>query len=434
MTAPAVATVSPAPTELAPVAPQDRVLLFDVLRGVCLFFVLWSNLNDWYYVLKPATPLDETLSWIQDTLVESRFYSQLGFLFGIGFAIQLTRAAQRGQDGTRLFFRRMAVLLGFGVLHALLVWRGDILLAYALTGFALVLFRRFRPHALLVTAAALLLLFPYIVPRIGLLLHLPVPRYDAAWRLLIKQATEAAAHGTWAQAVALGDRQYWGWLVRSLLLGGTASFLALFILGLWAVRVDLIPRLTSRRAAIVWAIVGAVVCWAGLGYLDNQLSVWWPARPVASAPTWHELRFWWPPFGAVFSFLDHAATWANAAVYALLIALMLSYSAVAKRLRPLAALGRMTLTTYLVQSLLCTAVFYNWGLGLMNKINLTGILLVTIALFTTQMAFSVWWLDRYRYGPAEWLWRSLAYGRRLPLRIEPARGELVTPSMPPART
>lgn len=429
--APAVGPASLVTTELAPVAPQERVLLFDVLRGVCLFFVLWSNLNDWYYVLNPTTQLDQALSWTQEWLVESRFYSLLGFLFGIGFALQLTRAAQRGQDGTRLFFRRMAVLLGFGVLHTLLVWRGDILIAYAVTGFALVLFRRLRPRALLVAAAALLLLFPYIVPRIGLLLQHPLPRYDASWRLLIQQATEAAAHGTWAQAVLLGARQYSGWLVRSLLLGGTASFLALFILGLWAVRVDLIARLTSRRAAIAWAIVGTLVCWAGLAYVDSRLSDWLPAPPAASIPTWHELRFWWPPLGAVFSFLNHAATWANAAVYALFVALMLSNSEMARHLRPLAALGRMTLTTYLVQSLVCTAVFYNWGFGVMNKINLTGILVVTIALFAAQMVFSVWWLGRYRYGPAEWLWRSLAYGRRLPLRTVPAP-ELVTASMPPA--
>ena len=419
MAAPAVVPASPASTGLAPVAPQERVFLLDVLRGLCLFFVLWSNLNDWYYMLKPVTPIDEALGWIQEWLVESRFYSLLGFLFGIGFAIQLTRAEQQGQDGTRVFFRRMAVLAAFGVVHTLLIWRGDILMAYALPGVALVLFRRLAPRRLLIAAAALLLLFPYIVIRLDLLFHLSLPRWDAAWRVLTRQATEAAAHGTWAQAIVQGARQYWGWLERWLVGRGAASFLALFLLGLWAVRVDLIARLTRRRITIVWALLGALVCWAGLQYADIHLGDWWPAAQSASPPDWRELRFWWPPRGILFSFVGDIATWANAAVYALVFTLLTSYATGAKRLRPLAALGRMTLTTYLAQSVICTTLFYNWGFGLMNKVNFTGILLVTIALFAAQMAFSVWWLGRYRYGPAEWLWRSLAYGRRLPLRIVP---------------
>jgi uncharacterized protein len=104
-------------------------------------------------------------------------------------------------------------------------------------------------------------------------------------------------------------------------------------------------------------------------------------------------------------------------VYALLFAFAMSYRKACKRLQPLAALGRMTLTTYLTQSLVSTFVFYNWGLGLMTKVDLTGILVFTLGLFSLQIAFSVWWLRRYQFGPAEWLWRSLAYGRKLPLRV-----------------
>jgi uncharacterized protein len=109
--------------------------------------------------------------------------------------------------------------------------------------------------------------------------------------------------------------------------------------------------------------------------------------------------------------------WSNAAVYALLFALALSYQRAAQLLQPLAALGRMPLTTYLTQSLVSTALFYNWGLGLMNTTNLTGKFSFILVVFSLQIAFSVWWLRHYQFGPAEWLWRSLTYGRRLPLRI-----------------
>ena len=391
--------------------------MLDVLRGFCLFGVLWANLKDWYTVIEPVTPLDHGLSWIHDWLIEERFYSMLGFLFGIGFAIQLTRAARRGLDVRNLFVRRMVVLLGFGLVHATLIWHGDILVGYALAGFALVLFRNSSPRTLLVWAVVLCLVYPYVVGHLAAVLNIQLPNYGPAWRQLNQQALQAYAHGGWAEAIAHGNAQFWGWLYRSLVLGGTASFLALFLLGLWAVRVDLIARLTRRRGYIAWTLVGAVASWAGLQYVDNNMFEWWP-RPSSPAE-WHELRFWWPPRGVVLNFFSSATTWANSAVYALVFALAMSFPVAAKRLQPLAALGRMTLTTYLTQSLVSTLVFYNWGFGLMNKVNLTGILMFTVALFSVQIAVSVWWLRRYQFGPAEWLWRSLAYGRRLPWRIAP---------------
>ena len=416
-------TPSPAPAvaaELTPVAPQERVQLFDVLRGFCLFGVLWSNLNDTYTVARPVTALDHALRWMQDRLVESRFYSMLGFLFGIGFAIQLTRAAQRGQDVRNLFLRRMLVLLGFGIIHATLIWHGDILADYALVGFALVLFRRLSSRKLLIALPVLWLLYPYLVFHLARLLNIDLPDYGSAWQQLSKQARQAYAHGTWAQAVAAGWRQYFGWLVRDLVLGGSTSFLGLFILGLWAVRVDVITRLTRRRAYIVRAFVGAMLCWAALQYMQLKIDHWLAIPPMGPVATWRELRFWWPPWGLIIHFIAESTTWANSAVYALLFALALSFPAAEKRLRPLAALGRMTLTTYLTQSVVCTALFYNWGFGLMNRTNLTGILLVTLVLFSLQIAFSVWWLNRYPFGPAEWLWRSLAYARKMPFRTSPS--------------
>ena len=430
-----VSMASPSPAaavaaELTPVAPQERVQLFDVLRGFCLFGVLWSNLNDWYTVAEPVTTLDHALRWTQDWLVESRFYSMLGFLFGIGFAMQLTRAAQRGQDVRNLFLRRMSVLLGFGIIHATLIWHGDILADYALAGFALVLFRRLSSRKLLIALPVLWLLYPYLVVHLAPLLNIHLPNYGSAWQQLNQQALQAYAHGTWARAVAAGSRQFFGSLVRSLVLGGSASFLGLFILGLWAVRVDMITRLTRRRAYIVWASLGALMCWAGLQYVHLNLGHWWPAPRVSSVATWRELRFWWPPRGIVIHFIDESTTWTNAAVYALPFALAMSFSAVANRLQPLAALGRMTLTTYLVQSSACTTLFYNWGFGFMNRINLSGILIFTLVLFSVQVAFSIWWLKRYRFGPAEWLWRSLAYGRKMPVRVAEISSASVEPTQP----
>jgi uncharacterized protein len=391
MTADSPASVSALPAELVPVAPQERVLLLDVLRGMCLLGVLWSNLNDWYMANDPVTPLDHTLRWTQDWLLESRFYSMLGFLFGIGFAIQLTRAAQRGQGVATLFLRRMSILLVFGVVHGMLIWQGDILHAYALLGFALVLFGRFSTRKLLIAALTVWLALPFLFTRIVGVFHWTWPSFS------FEHAIWIYSHGTWRQIVTQGAKQFlfmtWRWSLFTY-----PSFLALFILGLWAWRVDLIGRLTRRRASILSSLLGALICWAAAQYLTLKI------RPARSS---------------IFVFLDDATTWANSAVYALTFALLMSFPAVAKRLQPLAALGRMTLTTYLVQSLVCTTLFYHWGFGLMVKTNYTGMLLVTVFLFSLQIVFSIWWLKRFRFGPMEWLWRSLAYGKKLPNRFSP---------------
>src|SRR5262245_11226297 len=135
--------------DLSPTAAADRIGFLDQLRGFAMFGVLWSNLNDWYGTTGPATSLDRALAWTQGSFIEGRFYTLLGFLFGIGFALQLDRT--RGNDGAslRLFYRRMLVLLCFGVFHWVFIWRGDILTTYALLGFALVLYRRVPTNRLL---------------------------------------------------------------------------------------------------------------------------------------------------------------------------------------------------------------------------------------------------------------------------------------------
>src|SRR5947208_392712 len=113
--------------ELAPASPEERILLLDVLRGFAMFGVLWSNLNVMYAPADPSSGFEHALAFVQNGFVELRFYSLLGFLFGIGFALQIFRAEQRGMDVGNLFLRRMAALLAIGVAHGLAIWHGDVL-------------------------------------------------------------------------------------------------------------------------------------------------------------------------------------------------------------------------------------------------------------------------------------------------------------------
>jgi uncharacterized protein len=116
--------------------------------------------------------------------------------------------------------------------------------------------------------------------------------------------------------------------------------------------------------------------------------------------------------------ISHLMTWSNSCVYTAAMALLVSIPAWVRRLQPLAAVGRMSLTTYLTQSLISVTLFYHYGFGLYGRLGYDGLLGITVTVFALQMCASVWWLRRFRFGPMEWLWRTAAYGKAQPMRRE----------------
>lgn len=400
---------------LQPVAPEERIRALDLLRGWAMFGVLWSNLNDHYGTREPVTGLDHALSWTQIWLVESRFYSLLILLFGIGFGIQLIRAEDQATDLRGTYYRRATALLAIGIVHGTLIWRGDILTIYALVAFALVMFRTASTRRILVAALLLWFVGPTIVREA---MHL------SGLRVMLQGSSgETAAiyaHGTWLQIEPVRVGGYLQWLGR----WGLRSYvtiLASFLMGLWAVRSGYLrrvigePRVTRRLLAVA---LGA----AAIGYASGHWAdtLW----PRAQAPANFVAAFPFPYFQLemlrqlVLRLFDWA-TEGPAVAYACVLLLLWQRPLGERLLGPLAAAGRMALTTYLTQSIVCTLLFYGYGLGWYGSVGFTGMLFITLILFACQMAASTWWLARFRYGPAEWLWRMLTYGRAPEMRVAP---------------
>jgi len=398
-------------TVLAPVAPNERIGALDLLRGWALFGVLWSNLNDWYVAVPPATTLDRALSWTQGYLIESRFYSLLIILFGIGFGIQLVRANERGIDVRNTYYRRSAALLAIGVIHGCLVWNGDILTIYALVSFALVMFRTASNRQLVGWAAFLWVIGPALVIELT---------FVAGLRFMVQTASAdyVLAHGSWLEVARARVALYLEWLGR----WGLRSYvtiLAAFLMGLWSVRSGYARRVfehpsSTRRLLLIASAAAAV------GYLTEAYAgrVW----PTPQAPAGFQPQFPFPYFQLAMlrrvavSLVDWA-TEGSSLVYACVLLLLWQRPAIARVLRPLAAAGRMGLTTYLTQSIVCTLLFYGYGLGWYGRVGLTGALLVTVVLYACQMAVSTWWLARFRFGPFEWVWRCITYARWEPIRV-----------------
>jgi uncharacterized protein len=401
---------------LRPVAPQERIGALDLLRGWAMFGVLWSNIYG-YATYQPESALDRALRWTHHWLVQDRFYTLLILLFGVGFGIQLTRANSLGTDLRNTYYRRSAALLAIGIVHGTLIWDGDVLTTYALAAFALVMFRTTSTRKVIVAGALLWIAGPIIVRELMFLSGL---RFMAPW---LGDFTAIYAHGTWLQIERVRVVVYMDRLGRFGLIS-YARNLPAFLIGLWCIKSGYLrrlidePRVTRRLLAV--ALVAAAIGYAMWNFSDAI----WPMRPPPGRPQ----GFPYPYFQLimlrqfVLKFFDWA-TEGTAIAYACILLLIWQRARGERLLRPLAATGRMALTTYLTQSIVCTLLFYSYGVGWYGRFSFAGVTLIAFILFACQMVASTWWLAQFRFGPAEWVWRTLTYGHGPTMWITSRRPE-----------
>jgi len=406
-----------ATTAAGPVVGGERIEVIDVLRGFALWGILLINITAFK---APGAPpgflvegsiVDRAVIQALVLFVESKFFTLFSFLFGLGFAIQLLRAQERGVPFVPRFTRRLLVLLFFGVAHVVLLWDGDILVVYALVGFLLLLFRNRSPRALL-RWAAVLLFVPLVLITAGLV-TLEIVRSTPPYAVQIQEVETAfqtelaqlradatAGYGQGAYANILQRRivEYAG--VFPLLVSRVPSVLAMFLLGLYVGKRNILGSIADHmpllRRVRLWGL--------SAGLLTSLL--------VVVGLTQLE-----PVSALVVLFFNQALAGPVLAMgYAATIVLLIQRSSWQRRFQPLAATGRMALTNYLMQSVIYTTLFYGYGFGLTGQVNaVSGVLLAT-GIYALQTLWSLWWLRHFQFGPLEWVWRSLTYGRWQPLR------------------
>jgi len=410
-------------TQFAPIPSSERIQLLDVLRGFALFGVLVANIfwsfNGFSFVSPQraleltAAPIDAAAYYFIRFFIDKKFILLFSLLFGFGFAVQVMRAEEKGSNVAIFYSRRQLILFFIGVVHLLLFWHGDILHVYALCGLFLLAFARKQGRTLLVSAVALsagaVLL---MILAIGL------------------QALASSMVGTGAVDTALGEtrRQFSNQVLAAFAHGGYADILQWNAKVYFASIVGLlyIFPLTAGRFLLGF--------YAGRRRLFHNVA--------ANLPLFRKLLWWSLPVGLVSSALFVAGTEMmraeviDGAVWRLLLiiptevssfALCLFYVATLtllyqratwqKHLSVLAPLGRMALTNYLMQTLLCLVIFYRSG-----QIGETGpakCLLIALVIYTAQVMLSTLWLTRFRMGPVEWLWRTMSYGKLQPLVRQP---------------
>ncbi len=416
---------------IGPVRPQERIETIDILRGFALFGVILVNtwaFQSWSlpwrigYAEVWTGTADHIATWMIEFFATGRFFRLFSILFGLGFALQLGRAEQRGVPFFSVYRRRLQVLLLFGLLHGMLRGTGDILHAYAVLGFFLLLFRKFSPRALLVTAFVCLMT-PWAVNAVRDHRHydyLTAPqvseqtlqereRDEATTRTEREELVRVRREGTLGDNVAYNLQTFakdYSSPNPLNYLGYVGEEFVMFLLGLYAGRRRIFENMHAHLPFI------RKLLWWGLGLGLVGISVHLTLTRVLPDPL--PLPYFTHQVARLFRTVGAPAF---SLFYASAIVLLVQREAWKRLLAPLGAVGRMPLTNYLLHTVVHVAIFYGVGLGLYAKIPPAATVAVTLVMYGSFILLSVWWMKHFRFGPAEWIWRTLTYGKLQPMRV-----------------
>ena len=400
----------------APVASADRLETLDVLRGFALLGILAMNIRAmaapfgaymYPYALFDYVGLNREAYIFTSTVFDLKMMGLFSMLFGAGVILYAAKSTESGKAPRALWFRRMFWLLVIGLGHAYLIWDGDILVPYALCGLLLLWWVRRLPAWALAAGAVGLL-------AIGALLSLghgamwegmsEAERAQEAeiWMPTRDQTATQLAHmlGSYPQVVAhratfvlMSQTFYFAffffWRCGGMMLLGMALYK-------WGFLDGRRPARDYVRVAAICIPLGLALAWYGTVALE-RVRFLMPQRTTADL---------WNYTGAVFASIGYAAA----------LILLVERGAVARLRRALAAVGQMAFTNYLLQSVITSVVFLGWGFGLAGRFDYAQQLIVVAAIWAFQLVVSQAWLGSYRFGPAEWLWRSLTYWQVQPMR------------------
>ena len=400
---------------------SSRIQALDVARGLAVFGILLMNMQfystpldaiEWAFELWPAF-WDRWTRVLLRIFAEGKFISLFSLLFGYSMVLFRDRAVERGLRFGRLWLRRMLTLLALGLCHGLFIWYGDILFHCGILGLFLFLFHKRSPKTLYIWATALLAVMPVL-----LLLMLAAPAKGPGDALdAVEEGTAAGGivyrpdEASLEEAIASANQVYGGSDLRAIHRQRTADWtehvlshigyyptlLGLFLLGAGLAKQRFlhdagVSQKELKRLAVASGTVGF-----GVTLLAYVLTLF----PHAAAR---------PEYNIVYEgmqiFLGAPAT---GLCYLTAVALAVHRHVWPKLLQALAGVGRLSLSNYIAQSLTCTWIFYGYGLGLFGKVGPFATSGLAVLIYAVQIAWSRWWVARFRLGPLEWLWRAATY-------------------------
>ena len=394
--------------DAGPTPPSDRIVSLDALRGLALLGILVINV--WVFAMPEQTLLNPTVygdftganywAWaVSHVFGQNKFITLFSALFGAGILLFIESKEEKGQDAMRLHYRRTAILIAIGLMHAYLLWYGDILVAYGVTALVVVAFRDLDARQLAGVGVVFLLFLPVV--ELFAALTIGGDAIAAQWapaRAAIEQQV-ATYRGGWVEQLdhrvsSSFSRQTTGYINGTFWQVGGTMLLGMALYR-WGV-------LTGERSAALYrrlvalGVVGLAITVAGVFYIEAND---WSAD---AALVWRQFIY--------------VGSFPLAGGYLGLVMLYARRRPNGPVTRGLAAVGRTAFTNYLLQTVIATTVFYGHGLGLFGSVTRAEQLGFVVVVWAVQIVLSVLWLRRFRFGPVEWVWRTLTYGERQPVR------------------
>jgi len=434
----------PVPTEqsiLAPVPAVERISSVDVLRGVALFGILVMNILTFGL---PKAAMDNPtvaggveglnlLTWqISQVFFYQKFLAVFSMLFGAGLILMYNRARTAGREFTRVYYFRILWLLVIGLIHAYFLWWGDILVSYAICGLLIYIFRRRSPKTLIIIGVVGLMIAVGFMFGAGAFFDFA--RQNAEEVAEIEQSGGTPEKGlqqlaeAWenietamnpsgeiiTEEIEIHRGSYGGILAHRIpvvLMLQTQALLffiiwysgGMMLIGMGLMKLGVFSAERSARFYLVLGIigygVGLTLTYSGAGrILQNGFDF------VNIFKTNALFNY----TGALFVALGHVS----------LVMLFCRSGMLGWLQRGLAAVGRMALTNYLMHTIVFTTIFYGYGLGLFGTVERSGLMVYVAGMWIVQLIISPIWLTYYRFGPAEWLWRSLTYRKMQPFAVK----------------
>ena len=388
---------------------SNRILTLDVLRGFALLGIFVVNaeimncvfMNQDTFTEQWTAPIDQFAVRLQQLFFYGKFFPIFSLLFGVGISIQFLSLKRKGISMT-FFYRRMGALFLFGVGHILFLWSGDVIHIYALLGLCIVFLARWNSKKLLILATVVFLfpfynnIFEWVLSIIGYHPETHLASYTS------NDIIHTIRGGSYKEGMLLRIQEYKS-NVAVLFVSLMPMAFAMFILGFtigkkgWLQRIDTLVKRIKKP--VLWIAILSNVYRVFFLFFLWETDIW-------KEPFWRTFFIYFMQICDVLMALFYI--WA--------IAYMYQFPFWKKLLSPLQYAGRMALTNYLLQSFIGLILFSSIGFRWYQTLSPSQTMILAICVFVGQIALSKFWLQFFKYGPLEWIWRCISYWKVLPIR------------------
>ncbi|MEV5115655.1 DUF418 domain-containing protein [Peribacillus frigoritolerans] len=388
---------------MVPLQESKRIVSIDILRGLAILGIFLVNMPSFH---SPLLYIDGAERWaggwdgilyrFSDIVAQASFYPLFAFLFGFGAIILAVRSEEKGISFPLLYLKRLSFLLILGCIHAFFIWHGDILINYAVFGFALLFFYKMKGRNLILLGSVCYVLPFAILGSLFLIMGI----FDSEGMAIttdsamMKQSLEVYQSGTFTE---LMSQRALDWYMVNNPFNAIILFLSIF----------------------PFFLMGAGV--AKQGFLQNPTQYKRQLKAISIVSLLLGMSIKMLPYVTVYHFgtifvQDYLGGPLLTIFYITAITILAERAGTSRLLHPLSYIGRMSMSNYLFQSMVCTGIFYSYGLGLYGSVSYTTGFVFLIALFCLQILLSLLWMGLYKYGPVEYIWRFFTYGKKPVMR------------------